>query len=64
MAGETRKWFLLKLFTDEILKLIEKSNQIRPQRSMWRQFNGKGKNKLCHHRIHESQPVSNVIAKE
>ena len=43
MAAETRKCFLLKLFTDEILKLVEKSNQIRQQRSMCRQFNRREK---------------------
>lgn len=51
MADKTRKRFLLKLFTDEILKLLEKNNQIRQQRSMWRQFN---RNKKSNYAIVES----------
>lgn len=39
MAGETRKWFLLELITDGLLKLVEKSNQITQKRSMWEQLN-------------------------
>lgn len=33
----------LKLFTNEILKISEKSNLIRSQRPKWRQSNRKGK---------------------
>lgn len=64
MAGETRKRLLVTLFTEEILMHGRKKQPDKATKIQVDAVQQERKNKLCHRGIHESQTMTNFVAKE